>query len=196
MAVSMAPLLISLRPCYSGPLFEGVKKVELRRQSLTHVEGRDVFIYVTGPVMELQGGFRVGKVWTGTPDEVWETVADSAGVSQRDFDIYYAGQSIACALEIKEVWQYENPISLRMLRHRFQRFVVPQSWRYVKPEEHQSFRNMRGHRIPKTTNEGLPDQLHTLLTGSASCPACHPPASAGPPAAALDAHRAAASPRR
>ena len=146
MTTSMAPLLISLKPCYSGLIFDGIKKAELRRRPLAHMQGREVFVYVTSPVMELQGGFRAGEVWIGTPEEIWEAVAGSAGINKQDFDAYYTGQSIAYALEIKEVWQYANPMRLSVLRHRFQRFVVPQSWRYIKPEEHRSFRSMRRDR--------------------------------------------------
>lgn len=143
MTTSMAPLLISLKPYYSGLIFDGRKRMELRRRPMTHIQGREVLIYVTSPVMQLQGGFLAGEVWTGTPDEVWQAVAGSAGIDRQGFDAYYKGQSVAYALEIKEVWQYANPMSLAILRHRFQRFVVPQSWRYIKPEEHRSFRSMK-----------------------------------------------------
>ena len=143
MTTSMTPLLISLKPCYSGLIFDGVKKTELRRRPLTHMQGREVLIYVTSPVMQLQGGFRAGELRTGTPDEVWEVVAGSAGIDKPAFDAYYAGKSVAYALEIQEVWQYANPMNLSTLRHRFQRFVVPQSWRYIKPEEQRSFRSMK-----------------------------------------------------
>ena len=151
MTKSATPLLISLKPCYSDLIFEGLKKAELRRRFLTDMKGRDVFIYVTSPVMELRGGFRVGQVWTGTPEEIWETVSESAGVDKHEFDAYYAGQSTAYALEITRIWQYTNPLPLSALRDLFQSFVVPQSWRYVKPEEYQSFRKMkRRKRIPSS----------------------------------------------
>jgi predicted transcriptional regulator len=106
------------------------------------MEGRNVFVYVTSPIMQLRGGFRVGEVWTGTPQDIWDKVSEWAGVEKDDFDAYYAGQSIAYALEITEVWEYANPPGLSTLRSRFDNFIVPQSWRYVKPEEHQSFRMM------------------------------------------------------
>ena len=139
---SPKPLLLSLRPRYADLIFEGVKKAELRRRSLVHVEGGEVFVYVTSPVMELRGGFRVGEVWAGTPQEIWEKVSELAGINRDDFDTYYEGQSVACALEITGVWEYLNPPRLSMLRTRFGNFVVPQSWRYVKPEEHQTFRTI------------------------------------------------------
>ena len=142
MSETPKPLLLSLKPRYADLIFGGVKKAELRRRALAQMEGRDVFVYVTSPVMMLRGGFRVGEVWAGTPQDIWDKVSEWAGVEKDDFDAYYAGQSIAYALEITEVWEYANPPGLSTLRSRFDNFIVPQSWRYVKPEEHQSFRGM------------------------------------------------------
>ena len=139
---SSRPLLLSLKPCYADLIFEGVKKAELRRRALLQMEGRDVFVYVTRPVMQLRGGFRVGQVWTGSPQAIWRKVCDWAGVSKQDFDAYYAGQSIAYALEITDVWEFADPPGLDALRNQIDNFVVPQSWRYVKPEEYQAFRKM------------------------------------------------------
>ena len=145
MTTSMLPFLISLRPYYSNLIFEGIKKAELRRRPLTHMQGREVLIYVTRPVMQLQGGFRAGELLMDTPEEIWKAIAGSAGITKQNFDTYYEGKSVAYALEIKEVWRYVNPPSLRTLRRRFRRFVVPQSWRHIRPEEHRSFRRMRAY---------------------------------------------------
>ena len=142
MSKSPKPLILSLKPRYADLIFEGVKKAELRRRPLVQVEGGEVFVYVTSPVMELRGGFRVGEVWAGTPQEIWEKVSEWAAINRDDFDAYYEGQSVAYALEITDVWEYSNPPSLSTLRTQFDNFVVPQSWRYVKPEEHRSFRSM------------------------------------------------------
>ncbi len=142
MSESPKPLILSLKPRYADLIFQGVKKAELRRGAVGRLEGRDVFMYVTSPIMELGGGFRVGEVWTGTPQRIWEKVSKWAGVDRDDFDAYYAGQSIAYALEITNVWEYANPPGLSALRSRFDDFVVPQSWRYVKPAEYRYFRMM------------------------------------------------------
>ena len=149
---SPKPLLLSLKPRYADLIFEGVKKAELRRRALVQMEGRDVFVYVTSPIMQLRGGFLVGEVWTGTPQEIWKKVSEWAGVNKDDFDAYYAGQSIAYALEITDVWEFANPPGLSILRSRFDNFIVPQSWRYVKPEEHKCFRKME--RAIETENCG------------------------------------------
>ena len=140
---TLQPLLISLKPRYADLVFEGLKKAELRRRILACTQNRDVFIYVSSPVMELRGGFRVGQVWQGSPEDIWHEVSKLAKVTRQDFDTYFEGSTIAYALEIKEVWEYQKPVSLNTLRNRFPNFVVPQSWRYAKPEECRSFRNMK-----------------------------------------------------
>ena len=142
MIETLKPLLISLKPRYADLVFEGVKRAELRRQTLARMEGRDVFVYVTSPVMMLRGGFQVGEVWAGTPQDIWDKVSELAGVDKDDFDAYYEGQSVACALEITEVWEYTNPMGLAALRNRFEGFIVPQSWRYVRTDEHRCLQGM------------------------------------------------------
>lgn len=143
MTTVLRPLIISLKPYYADLLFEGLKKVELRRRIASQINGRDVFIYVSSPVRELRGGFRVGQVWEGSPDAVWNIVAELATVDRWEFDAYFEGQAVAYALEVTNVWEYQSPVGLNWLRAQFDDFVVPQSWRYAKPEEHEAFQKMK-----------------------------------------------------
>lgn len=101
------PLLLSLKPRYADLTFAGYKKAELRRRIASGIEGRDVFIYVSSPVKQLRSGFRVGHVWQGSPEEVWNEVSEIAGVDKQGFDTYYAGREIAYALQVTDVWEYE-----------------------------------------------------------------------------------------
>ena len=158
-------LLLSLKPCYADLVFKGLKRAELRRRIGPHMRDRDVFIYVSSPVMELRGGFRVGQLWSGSPQEVWSMVCGLAPLDKQDFDAYFEGREVAYALEIKDVWEYKNPVALSDLRNRFQKFVVPQSWRYVRPEEYRSFRRMK-HRGRETTGGLCPDYCARASAGA------------------------------
>ena len=142
MTTASRPLIISLKPCYADLVFEGLKKVELRRRIASQISDRDVFIYVSSPIRELRGGFRVGQVWEGSPEDVWSIVAELATLDRREFDAYFQGQTVAYALEVTNVWEYQRPVALSWLRNRFDDFVVPQSWRYAKTEEHEVFQKM------------------------------------------------------
>ncbi len=147
MKTTLEALLFSLKPCYADMVFDGRKTAELRRRMTLSLENRDVFIYVSSPVRQLRGGFRVGHVWIGTPKEVWRHVSEFVQIKRHDFNAYYSGQAVAYALEITDVWEYKNPASLSLLGNRFQNFVVPQSWRYVREDEYRSFQKMK--RLPK-----------------------------------------------
>ncbi len=130
------PLLLSLKPRFADLVFSGLKTAELRRRIARCAVNRDVFVYVSSPVRELRGGFRVEHVWEGSPESVWEQVSDLARVGKGDFDAYYGKRRIAYALKITDVWLCQTPASLENLRTELEDFVVPQSWRYVKSEEH------------------------------------------------------------
>ncbi len=138
-----SPLLFSIKPHYADLVFQGLKAAELRKQITSYMEDRIVFIYVSSPVKQLRGGFHIGHVWSGPPEEIWDQVSELAAVNKPDFDAYYAGRTIAYALEIINVWEYDTPIGLDTLRNQFKKFVVPQSWRYAKDEEVQSFQEMK-----------------------------------------------------
>ncbi len=159
------PLLLSLKPRYADLIFEGRKKAELRRRIASGIEGRDAFIYVSSPVKQLRGGFRVGHVWQGSPEEVWNEVSELAGVDKRGFDTYYEGREIAYALQIRDVWEYENPVDLSNLKKQFPNFSVPQSWRYVKPEEYRYFQNMK-RRVKESESSKsvlIPQERHSRV---------------------------------
>lgn len=152
-ATSQIPLLFSVRLDYWQLIEQGLKDTELRRNALNSMEGRKALIYVPSPVMELRGGFTIGAVLSGAPEAVWDLVANRAGVAKDVFEAYYAGVSIAYALEITDVWAYERPLGLADLRARFDQFVVPQSWRYLRPAENRSLlRRKRETRDSRTLN--------------------------------------------
>lgn len=153
MTTALPPLIISLKPCYADLVFKGLKKVELRRRIASQINGRDVFIYVSSPDRELRGGFRIGQVWKGSPDAVWNIVAELVTGDRREFDAYFHGQTVAYALEVTNVWEYQRPVGLSWLRDKFDDFVVPQSWRYTKAEEHEAFQNMKRRPNEEGSNE-------------------------------------------
>ena len=172
MNATMRPLLLSLKPCYADRIFDGLKKVELRRRIVSHIEDRDVFVYVSSPIMALRGGFRVGDFWHDTPEKIWDRVSQIAYVDKQDFDAYFEGQTIAYAFEITEVWEAPNPVDLNTLRSQFPNFVVPQSWRYVRNDESEFF-----EKIKLQTNKfleqhhkdtQLPDLQHAHFDGPRS----------------------------
>lgn len=90
---------------FADLVFAGLKTAELRCRLGLRLEFRDVFVYVSSPVKQLRGGFEVGQVWKGPPDEIWGTVGQLAGVTRSEFNSYYDGKCTAFALEISKVWE-------------------------------------------------------------------------------------------
>ena len=153
--MSPQSLVLSLQPRFAELVFDGTKRTELRRRFAEGLEGCDVFVYVTSPVRELRGGFRVEAIWKGPPEELWEKVSETAGVSRAQFDAYYRGKEVAYALGMTDVWEFKSPSSLNTLRERLGDFVVPQSWRYVRDEESRWLRRKRKVQLPSVCKRSL-----------------------------------------
>ena len=115
MTVRPQPLLLSLKPRYADLIFRGDKLADLRRRIAPDMDNRDVYVYVSNPVCALRGGFRVERVWYGTPEDVWNWARRYAGMDKRDYDAYYAGSRIACVLKIADAWECRRPASLGRL---------------------------------------------------------------------------------
>ena len=143
MNTELQPVLLSVKPRFADLIFDGLKKAELRRRFLKDAKDRDVFIYVTSPERELRGGFRVGQIWCGTPDDVWNKVQRIAKIEKSEYDAYYADSRTAYALSIKGVWQCDSPMNFQTLKCRFPEFMAPRSWRYVRLEEYEFFMSMK-----------------------------------------------------
>lgn len=140
-------LILSVKPIYAHLIFQGQKSIELRKRIAPRIQNHHVLVYVSSPVQHLQGGFRIGNVWHGEPEEIWAKVSERSFVSKQEFDSYYDGKRVAAALEISDVWEFENPSGLADLRTEFPNFVVPQSWRFVRPEEQRLFAQRRRRKL-------------------------------------------------
>ena len=152
MDTALNPILLSVKPRFADLIFNGLKEAELRRRFIQNAKDRDVFVYVTSPVRTLRGGFRVGHVWHGTPANIWNEVHHMAQVKKREFDEYYGDCSVVYALRITDVWEYNKPMNFQTLKRQLSEFVVPQSWRYVRPEECVFFKNAKRKERLRLTN--------------------------------------------
>lgn len=124
-------LLISVRPRFAEMIFAGTKVVELRRLRPRIGQGDMVFVYVSSPVMALQGAFEVGEVVAGTPRSIWRKFNGGSGLRKHEFDLYYKGKKTAYAILIKRVWRLPAPILLAKLRKERNGFHPPQSYHYI-----------------------------------------------------------------
>jgi len=112
-------------------IFAGTKVVELRRLRPRIGKGELVFVYVSSPVMALEGAFEVGEVVSGSPRSIWRRFNGGSGLSKREFDAYYKGKKTAFAILIHRHWRLPTPILLSELRRERSGFHPPQSYHYI-----------------------------------------------------------------
>jgi predicted transcriptional regulator len=128
-------LLLSIRPEHANKIFNGSKKVELRRVKPKLSKSDTVLIYVSSPVKALMGGFEVDEVIEGAPDDIWCQVKEIAGITKDEFQKYFAGTNKAFAIMISKTWDLETPLDLLELKSKWLNFHPPQSYRYITLEE-------------------------------------------------------------
>lgn len=143
--MSKHALLLSIRPRFAKMIFDGTKTVELRRVRPTIQAGDLALVYVTSPVKEIQGAFRVGKTVSGTPDAIWRKFGKQTGTTRAEFDAYFLGKTEAHALVIEEAWTLPKPVQLACIRKEKRGFRPPQSFRYIRGD---GFRSSFGIPLP------------------------------------------------
>ena len=124
-------LLLSIRPKYATKIFDGQKKVELRKVMPKLLPGDIVLVYVSSPIKQLQGTFIVDGIREAVPEELWSEVKNIAGVSKQEFDDYYSGSEKGYGIFLRTPKTLVNPISLPDLRKLWKNFHPPQSYRYL-----------------------------------------------------------------
>ena len=129
-----ATLLISIKPKFAERIFAGTKKVELRRKCPRLSGGDRVMVYISSPIKALAGQFTVERLLQASPDELWTTIKDTAGVTRDEFDKYYRGTDIGYAIFLSESTRLDKPIGLEALRKIWEGFHPPQSYLYLTQE--------------------------------------------------------------
>ena len=121
----MHKILISIKPEYVKRIFSGEKMYEYRKRVPADV--KTVVIYATAPVKKIVGEFSVDNVLSMAPEELWNKTYLQSGITQEKFFRYFHDVSIAHALSIKEVIEYESPFDLSEVKIK----RAPQSWQYI-----------------------------------------------------------------
>ena len=129
-------IFLSIRSQYVNRIFEGTKTVELRRVRPRYIaEGALALIYVPSPIKSLVGAFKVDLVVKKPLQELWEIVHDKAGVTRKEFDVYFDGVSIGVGIFFSNIRILPEPIELQNLRQQILGFHPPQGFRYATANE-------------------------------------------------------------
>lgn len=128
-------VLLSVRPPHVERLLDGTKTVELRRRMWRAPPGTLVLLYASGERRQVVGTLVVVQTETGPAEAVWERFGEDAAVTRSQFDDYFQGAASAVAIRVADPQPLAEPVGLCELRRRLPRFTVPQSFRYVGPDE-------------------------------------------------------------
>jgi len=130
--------LLSVHPEHASSIFEGRKKVELRRKCPELSDGEMVVVYVTSPRKAVEGIFLVAGVVKASPDNLWLETEKDVGLTREQFKRYYKGAKVGYGIRIREAFVLPEPVSLEDLKARIPGFNVPQNYRYLDAVELQA----------------------------------------------------------
>ena len=128
-------LLLSIHPRFAEAIFDGTKKVELRRRAPKLVAGDEVVVYATVPTAAVLGKFTVESVDSSELHDLWQVTRQVAAVSSSEFDTYFDGLDRGVGIWIANTQRYSASVSLTDLRDSIPGFHPPQGFRYLNPLE-------------------------------------------------------------
>ncbi len=128
-------IMFSIRPIYAKKIFDGTKKVELRRIKPNINKGDIVVVYVSAPIKQIWGILEVEKIIEKSVNELWLMVHQDAGLSKDEFINYYCGKEHGCGIYLKKSPNSIQPISLKKFQEYWKNFTPPQSYRYLTSNE-------------------------------------------------------------
>jgi predicted transcriptional regulator len=127
---------MSIKPKYVSKISIGEKTAEFRRFVPSSIqEGDQVFMYSSSPQKALVGKFIIDKIVKEKIENLWNMYGQKGGISYEDFKSYFVDTSFGFCLILKEISFFPSSIKLEDLQAQISNFTVPQSYRYLKPDE-------------------------------------------------------------
>ena len=126
-------LIISVKPEYARKILKGEKTIELRKCAPKKV-GKDgyILIYVTAPVKELWGIYKIENIIKENPNTLWENFGKQTGISKKEFNDYYKENNSAFGIQLQEVKNLiKHSIKLDNLKNSIPGFMPPQTYSYI-----------------------------------------------------------------
>ncbi|MXX92969.1 MAG: ASCH domain-containing protein [Chloroflexi bacterium] len=139
-------LVLSVKPKFAEAIVDGRKTIEIRRQKPNVKPGTLGFVYSSSPTQAVVGSFRVDRVFSTTPEELWVEAEAHAEISKRDFDDYFAGVGIGHGIIVSCGKRFQKPIKLSQLRLVWPGWKPPRSFGYLVATDAYSLRLMSAFR--------------------------------------------------
>ncbi len=120
-------VILSIKPKYVKKILNGTKKYEFRK-NIFRKEVKEILVYATHPVKKIVCKFRIGKIIMDKPENLWNKFGNFSGLEREEFFAYFKNKKIGVAIEIKEVYEFMEPIDLSKV---VPESKAPQSWFYL-----------------------------------------------------------------
>ena len=104
-SLTREPLKIAflpIKPIYAERLVSGEKFFEYRRRPISP-DVTHIIVYASSPLKKIIGVVEVRQVHSGAPSATWVETLHGAGITEQEFHSYFAGRTIAYAIEIKPI---------------------------------------------------------------------------------------------
>lgn len=126
-------LLMSIKTKHATRIFNGNKIYEFRRKSIKQENlNKKIFIYSSETTKEILGYMIVDKILENDIDSLLEETKYEDTKSIRE---YFKGCKTCYALHISETYRFVSPIKIEEIKKEHTDFVIPQFYRYIKPNE-------------------------------------------------------------
>ena len=109
-------IVLSMKPPFAQAILSGRKHIEFRRVRPSLGFGTVAFLYSTSPDKALVGEVVLGQITSASIDELWARFGPCGAVTRMEFDQYFEGSAVGCAIAIESACRWDNPISLDDLR--------------------------------------------------------------------------------
>jgi len=130
-------ILLSIKPIYMAEILKGNKIIELRKKiGKDFLPETKIYLYASSPVKSLVGTATLKNIQKLAVEQALHKKYDifnTACISQKDFNEYFASCEFCYFLYLQRVEQYKIPINLISLRKLG--VTPPQSFCYLNEEQ-------------------------------------------------------------
>lgn len=149
-------LVLSVRPRFADAIVDGRKTIDVRRRRPNVHPGTLGFVYSSSPVQAVIGSFRVDRILSGTPEELWLVAQHGGHISRQNFDDYFADVEFGHAIVVSCGQRLPVPIKLSYLRAIWPGCRPPRSFGYFVAADAYS------RRMVSILRDGLPEDRSPL----------------------------------
>ena len=124
-------VLVSIKPEFVDKIFDGSKKIELRKVSPNSMPGDLMIVYSTFPEKAIVGICRIQEVIKSTPQEIWDRHSEILGIDEHRYFDYYSQATKAVGIVIESTRRLKSKIPLKNIKQQLPSFAPPQTFKYM-----------------------------------------------------------------